>query len=162
MWVTAYCDASFDRRRGGAWAAWLRCDVGRLTQHGRCPVYVKDSVSAELAAIYAAAYLAATTWTVRGILVCSDCRPALELAATVRPGRGASRRLQERLREVLDRKSIALETRWVAGHRPRAAGTSAFLNDWCDREAKRAEGHETQELTLITWRTARGCTPGPS
>lgn len=138
MWVTAYCDASFDRSRGGAWAAWLRCDAGRLVRRGRGPAYVTDSVSAELAAIDAAAYLAVTTWTVRGILVLNDCQAALELAARVRPGRGASGRLQARLREVLGSKGVVLKTRWVPGHRPRSAGTSAFLNDWCDREAKRA------------------------
>jgi len=141
MWVTAYCDASFGRDRAGGWAVWLRSSAGRLTRQGPCPPWVKDSVSAELAAIFAAVHLSVATWSagVQGVLVCSDCQPALELAAVQRiASAGAARRLEERLRSLTDKHGLSLRTRWVKGHRPASAGTAAYLNDWCDRSARAA------------------------
>jgi ribonuclease HI len=141
MWVTAYCDASFarvGRERHGGWAVWLRSSAGRLTRQGVCPPWVRDSVAAELAAIFAAVHLSVVTWRgVAGVLVCSDCQPALDLAAFQRTATaGGSRRLQERLRALTITHEVAIHMRWVKGHRRPSAGTSAFLNDWCDRSAK--------------------------
>jgi len=142
MWVTAYCDASWSRRQRGAWAVWLRSNAGRLARHGACPGYVIDSVSAELAAVFAAIHLSVAAWgdRVKGVLVCSDCQTALELTDVDRPlsRNKAIRRLQQRIRALVKASTLALRRRWVRGHRPSSMGTTAFLNNWCDRAARRA------------------------
>ena len=51
--------------------------------------------------------------------------------------------VQERLRARVEARWLGLRTRWVAGHRPASAGTSAFLNDWCDRSARRSSRHRS-------------------
>ena len=142
MWVTAYCDASWSRRQRGAWAVWLRSNAGRFVRHGLCPAYVTDSTAAELAAVFAAIHMSVSAWgdRVTGVLVCSDCQSALELADVGRPlaRNKALRRLQERIRALVESTSIALRSRWVKGHQPSSAGTAAFLNNWCDRSARQA------------------------
>lgn len=142
VWVTAYVDASFSRAHGGGWAVWLRCALGRLVRRGPCPPYVRDSTAAELAAIFAAVHLAATRWPgrVRGVLVRGDCQGALALAdpqAALTRNAGL-RTLQQKLRATTAQHAITLECRWVRGHQAPSGGTSAFLNDACDRLARRA------------------------
>lgn len=142
MWVTAYCDASWSRRGQGGWAVWVRSGGGRLVRSGACPPYVNDSVSAEMAAVFAALYLAVKTWgpRVKGVLVCSDCQPALIHTAPDYPlaQRRSIRRMQQRIRALILEHGIAVRTRWVQGHRKPTEGTPAYLNHWCDRSARRA------------------------
>lgn len=141
VWVTCYADASLSGR-DAAWAVWLRCDEGRLVRSGPCPRYVRDSNAAELAAIFAGVHLTMARWgeRVRGISVRSDSRVAIELAASGAPpsrDRGC-RRLQTKLRELVEQRGIDLDARWVRGHQPLANGTVAFLNGRCDALAKQA------------------------
>jgi ribonuclease HI len=150
MWVTCYTDASYSPGRGGAWAAWLRSERGRVVRHGRCPAYVKDSNAAELAAIYAGVFLAVRTWgsEVGGVLVCSDSQGALSLASREHPlsRKAANRRLQERLRHLAIERDLALDLRWVRGHQPLRSSTGAYLNGWCDRLARKARVSGTVRL----------------
>src|SRR5688572_30666413 len=105
MWVTCYTDASWAKKSGGGWAVWLRSSEGRVVRQGPCPPYVKDSLEAELSAIYAGVFLAVRTWgsSVAGVLVCSDCQSALELLESGRlpkhkPG---AQRLLQRVRALV-------------------------------------------------------------
>ncbi len=142
MHVTCYTDASFSTRQGGAWAVWVRSDRGRIVRRGRCPAWVRDPNLAELAAIYAGVYLALTRWrgSVRHVLVRSDSQWAVAVAAgeATKPPRKPARRLQRKLRALVEEHGASLECRWVPGHRPRQESTAAYLNDACDRLAKEA------------------------
>lgn len=147
MWVTCYADASYSRVDGGAWAVWMRGGAERLVKSGACPPYVRDSTAAELAALYAGAFLATQRWgpRVRVIAFRSDCSGALELADPQRPlsQNAACRRLQGKLRELVATHGLELHCRWVRGHQPIAQGTAAFLNARCDalaRKSRRAAG----------------------
>jgi ribonuclease HI len=142
VWVTCYTDASFSPRQGGAWAAWLRCERGRVVRSGRCPDYVSEATGAELAAIFAGVHLSLATWGahVRGISVRSDSKAAIQMAS---PNARLARRedylrLQIKLRELIAAHDLELDGRWVRGHQPLEHGTLAYLNDQCDKLAKRA------------------------
>jgi len=142
MWVTCYADASYSKRKGGGWAVWLRSDQGRVVRDGHCPAYVKSSIHAELAAIYAGMFLAVCTWGehVEGITVNSDSSVALDLVdchadLSADP---SARRLQERIRALVEKRSLKIERRWVKAHRDPEVGTAAYLNHQCDRRARKA------------------------
>lgn len=140
MWVTCYADASFVRRGTASWAVWLRSAEGRHVQSGPCPHYVRTSHQAELSALYAGVYLALRLWpSARGVLLCSDCQGALLSARQdSRLSRDpATRRLQEKLRALLERSGVAIELRWVRGHQRANQGTAAWLNRACDRLARK-------------------------
>ncbi|MDQ3035709.1 MAG: hypothetical protein M3Y87_25105 [Myxococcota bacterium] len=119
MWVTCYADASFSSVDGGAWAVWMQCGPERLVRSGVCPPYVHDPVAAELAALYAGAFLATQRWgpSVRVVALRSDCRGALELADHQRrlSKNAACRRLQTKLRELVGAHGLELHCRWVRG-----------------------------------------------
>ena len=119
---------------------WLRACTGRLVRAGACPTYVRTSVEAELAAIHAGVWLAATRFgdEVCGVSVRSDCQGALALAEPDAPlaRRKSTRRLQELIRETVEAHGVELDLRWVRGHQRAAAGTSAWLNNRCDKLAK--------------------------
>lgn len=138
---TCYADASFSKNGGGAWAVWLRSLEGRVVRRGPCPRYVKDSVSAELAALFAGVHLAVSRWgsRVRGVSLRSDCMGALDYADPAAPlaRNKAVRRLQQKLRELTAAHGLEVERRWVKGHQPRDRSTAAYLNGACDRLARK-------------------------
>jgi ribonuclease HI len=142
VWVTLYADASFNRAQGGAWAVWLRSARGRIVRSGKCPPYVRDANSAELAAIYAGVYLACRAWpqVVRGLLVRSDSQTALRLTepSSDLSKNPASRALQRKLRALVGAKKLVVQCRWVQGHQPKKRSTAAYLNGACDARAKGA------------------------
>ena len=141
MRVTCYTDASWSERDGGAWAVWIRSDAGRIVRQGLCPPWVRDSTLAELSAIYAALYLSVRAWggAVREVLVVSDSRDALRFAAEdTPPARGQrARALQRKIRELAEAHGVVLLGRWVKAHQRGTADTAAYLNNECDRLAKR-------------------------
>ncbi len=131
-----------------AWAAWLRCDKGRFVRRGRCPDYVKDSTAAELAAIFAGLHLARRQWgaLVTSVVVRSDCTGALAL---LKPGARRSkrpdvRRLQERIETLARVTGWSLRTRWVKGHQRAKSSTAAYLNNACDRLARKLREQRTR------------------
>ncbi len=137
--MTCYTDASF-RRDKGRWAIWLRSDRGRIVKSGACPDYVKTSGAAELAAIYAAIYVAIRMWgdEVSGVLVRSDCQTAQDwLEGRARARQKDARRLISLTESLLREHGVELRCRWVRGHQPRKRSTEAYLNDACDRLAAR-------------------------
>jgi ribonuclease HI len=142
MWVTCYTDASYSKRKGGGWAVWLRSDLGRVVREGHCPRYVKNSTHAELAAIFAGILLSVRTWgrSVVGITIYSDSEPAIHpILPDAPPARDPSmRRLQEKILDLAREEKIRLETRWVKAHLPASTSTAAYLNNKCDRLARKA------------------------
>lgn len=150
FWVTCYADASFTRR-GAAWAVWLRSEEGRLVRRGPCPAYVKGSIEAELAAVFAGVYLARKTWgaAVRGVYVRTDCQAIVGMlqSPALRPRVARSHpglaRLWEKVRAFAAEHAIELDLRWVRGHQ-KGGSTQAWLNRQCDALAgvsrKEAEG----------------------
>lgn len=141
MNVTCYADASWSKKTGGAWAVWLRSDAGRLVRGGQCPSYVKGSAQAELAAIFAGMFLAVRHWgaEVGSILICSDCVSALDAIDPEAPlsKRKDVRRLQGRVRALVQEHGLRVETRHVRGHQDPDKNTPSFLNTQCDRIANR-------------------------
>ncbi len=157
MWVTCYSDASFHPHTGGAWGVWLRSDRGRIRRQGLCPKYVVNANQAELAAIFAGLHLALTAWEgVRGINVRSDCQGALHwLAAGLPPARAdATRRLQMKIRGLVETHGIELVPRWVRGHQ-RSSSVEAFLNNHCDRAAGTVRRSHGQQLRKAKKRRKR-------
>lgn len=138
-WATCYVDASYSRKTGACWSAWRRSSAGRIIRSGACPSGIRDSVGAELAAIYAGVFLAVARLGARGVLVRSDCRPALGLAApdARRARRREHARLQARLRALVAEHDVDVDLQWTPPHRPRNEGTRAILNAACDRLASR-------------------------
>lgn len=138
MWVTCYTDASFHRSAGGTWAVWVRSDRGRIVRSGDCPTYARDSVVAELSAIYAGIYLILREWgrAVRGIRIRSDCQGALALAAAPSERNVAARRLHQKIHAIAKAHGVELDLAWVKGHQPRKSGVRAWLNAECDRLAR--------------------------
>ena len=130
---------SFHPRQGAGWAVWLRSSEGRVVRSGRCPSYVQSSNAAELSAIYAGVFLAVDAWgdRVGSVLVCADCQGALALAEPSLSPWPAMRRLQEKLRALLEGRGVALSLRWVRGHQAPSRSTQAYLNGRCDALARR-------------------------
>jgi ribonuclease HI len=137
--VTCYTDASFSESRGARWAVWLRSDEGRIVRSGRCPDYVVTSTNAELSAILAGVHLALSRWVAtRVILVRSDCKTALALAdGSGRARDPAAQRLHGKIQGLLARAGVEIRCGWVKAHQPSATSRAAFLNNACDRLARK-------------------------
>ncbi len=140
MWVTCYTDASYSPMSGGAWGVWLRSNLGRLKRHGRCPDYVRNSIQAELAAIFAGVHLSLARWgaAVEGILIRSDSQGALVWLEPDRPPARdkALRKLQSKIHEAAGTHGVTLSGRWVKGHQ-KTGSLEAFLNNQCDKMARK-------------------------
>ncbi|WP_437955073.1 RNase H family protein [Sorangium sp. So ce119] len=141
FWVTCYTDASFGPS-GAGWAVWARCVEGRVVRRGACPGYVKSSLEAELAAIFAGLFVACRTWgaRIRGVVVRTDCQAAIHLLTTdaVRP-RTQNRwpgamRLRAKILALVKERGIGLDLRWVMGHQASNC-VQAYLNRACDKLA---------------------------
>ncbi len=144
MLTTLYCDASFcPHTRVGGWAVWLRSELGRHVESGPTPDYCRFSNHAELAAIYAGIYRAATKWPeTEAVLVRSDCTTALHwMEGRYRPRSDAGRRLVERIQKIQDGHDVRLISRWVKGHRE-GAGVDVWLNRRVDQMAKKVMADE--------------------
>jgi len=141
FWVTCYTDASF-RPKGAGWAVWLRSLAGRVLRRGPCPPYVKNSLDAELSAIFAGVYVAWRTWggAVRGVVIRTDCQSAIDLLSGVTISARFRRRwpgtikLCTKIRAFADEHDIELDLRWVKGHQ-KGNTVQAYLNKECDRLA---------------------------
>ena len=124
---------------------WLRSVKGRVVRQGPCPPYVKRSVEAELAAIFAGLTIARRTWgdAVRGVVIRTDCQEAINLLSTSEMNAKARRRwpgtlvLCTKIRELAAAHGIELELRWVKGHQSTNT-IQAYLNNACDKRAGEA------------------------
>jgi ribonuclease HI len=132
MHVTCFTDASFFHGRGAGWGVSLRPSSGhRIERRGSCPSTVSSSNEAELWAILIGVTLAESAWpTTTHVSVCSDSRSALAACdpSVPLPKSPGMRALAVRMRRVRER--IAIDLRWVKGHRG--------INIRCDALARRA------------------------
>jgi ribonuclease HI len=144
FWITCYADGSF-RPEGAGWAVWLRSVKGRVVRQGPCPPYVKRSLEAELAAIFAGLIIARRTWgdAVRGAIIRTDCLEAINLLSTFEMRDRVRRRwpgtlvLCTKIRELVVAHGVELDLRWVKGHQ-RTNSVQAYLNNACDKRAGEA------------------------
>lgn len=137
MLTTLYCDASFcHQSKVGGWAVWLRSDQGRHVESGPMPDYCTSSNDAELAAIYAGIYRAATMWPqAEVVLVRSDSDTALNwMARRHEASSPGSRRLVAKIRDLEKQHRLRLVPRWVQSHQ-RGNTTDAYLNRRVDQMA---------------------------
>lgn len=152
FWVTCYTDASYSHE-GAGWGVWLRSIPGRVVRRGACPGYVRSANEAEMAAIFAALYLARKTWggAVRGLLVHTDSQAAITflgtepLAARLRRRSPGIERLRGKILAFSAEHGIELDLRWVKGHQ-KTNTTRAFLNAACDRLAGAARKVVTKRV----------------
>jgi ribonuclease HI len=118
---------------------------GRVVRSGACPPYVKSSLEAEVAAIFAGIFLSRRTWgdAVRGVVVRTDCQAAIDhlSAESLRPRLQRRQpglvRLREKIHALIEQHGIELELRWVKGHQVTNTA-QAFLNRACDQLAGKA------------------------
>jgi ribonuclease HI len=141
MLVTCYTDASYNEGRGASWSVWIRSDRGRIIRSGRCPPFVQNSTTAELAAVYAGMILVVRSWPeVSLLLIRSDCQTALDLVVgTVRAKEKSARRIQRKISALLVQRRLEVRCRWVKGHQAPSSSKEAFLNHSCDRLARAAQ-----------------------
>ena len=138
-WVTVHADASYSQQTGqGTWAVWVKTAAGRVVLSGECPDYIKNAHHAELAAIYAGIHLAVANFPhVGGILVRSDCQPALRDVEKIGvPDKNSViTTLREKIAAAAGGRTI--RTKWVKGHN--GGGTrESWVNNACDRMARAA------------------------
>lgn len=74
MWITIYTDAShIPGTQKGAWAFWIKCDLGRITKNGVFKKPVRDSGHAEVCCIVNAVCAATSIWpNIKGIYIVTD------------------------------------------------------------------------------------------
>lgn len=136
MWVTVYTDASYspnDHKAAAAW--WAKCDEGRIKKsiqlHG-----IRSSVEAEIMACFHAAKHALESWGqdyIDGLLFKTDCIPAIQVLRWRAPRHRKYFKQQERFNELLG--PVRRRMQYVPGHQT-SDSQQAWLNNWCDREAK--------------------------
>lgn len=134
MWVTAYTDAGFKKGKG-TWAIWLRSELGRVVECGKCPDFVDTSTSAELWAAWTAVLRARETWSsTRGVLVNSDCLTVVE---ALRPdackeyNRDSFSSVRRLVFEFLELHEMRIRTKHVRGH-GNGKNVRSYLNNQVD------------------------------
>jgi ribonuclease HI len=154
MNVTVNTDASFNAKyKRGTYAFWITCDAGRHRQSDQLRGKVESPQEAEFKAIINA--LDALSRYKFGfmhlIIVNTDCLHVIEyIAKCERKGQTAH------LHELFDlykfyKTMIAklpaskIEFRHVKAH-TNAEDKRSFVNDWCDKAAKRAMGELLKSL----------------
>ena len=145
LFVTCYTDASwYHHDKVGGWAVWIRSERGRIVKHGPCPGYIKNSMQAELAAIYAGIRLTMNYWPDTGrILVRSDCKAALQKLKEAKLGKTPRRDTNKALNPVtrlcwkIEDVDVEVVPKWVRGHATDGS-VQTWLNNHCDAEAKKA------------------------
>lgn len=155
MWVTLYTDASL-KEGVASWAIWARSSEGRLVQSGEYPGYCAKSDHAEAYAILMGIKAILAKWKgVHGIQVNSDSRNALDIVRYMAPTAsdpvmcGIQVSIEAELgRDYnIDSEGVKLRAKWVKGHQW-GGGVRAWLNNACDRIAKKARLGERTNLAL--------------
>lgn len=155
MLVTIFSDASFCKNtQAGGWGGWAKSQRGTMRHSGAIRHQVFDASQAEMCAILNTIHLAVkrgVAITGDTLLIESDSLDALGCFERRCPGkkkipkgkRGArDRARRERRRFLIDAftkmvEGFQLRFKWVKGHQNDNAGPRAFINNQCDRDAKR-------------------------
>lgn len=155
MWVTLYTDASLKDGKA-SWAIWARSSEGRLVHSGEYPGPCAVSDHAEAYAILMGIKAVLVAWEgVIGIQINSDSKNALAavtyMAPTPRDRVLAD--IQEQVETALGRDyarhegGVRIRTKWVKGHQL-GSGVRAWLNNACDRIAKKARQGDLTNVAL--------------
>lgn len=140
MWVTIYTDASwFPEAAEGGWGFWAKSNIGRITNHGKLPGWVKCSNSAEIAAILIGVIEVFEKWPeedIAGILICTDSQVAMHYLRYRPDGvKGLKRKdwlkIRDLLYELLDSQQCKIKIRHVKGHQ-KVRTKQAWLNNKVD------------------------------
>ena len=139
--TTIITDASWcPNTHAGGWAAWVVNSGIRQKMSGELQKYV-SSFDAECAAITNGFFLAHKTGLLvrKGkVIIQSDCTHALEvLIDQGRTSNPAVSKMIAQLSEYHNLYKYEIESRHVKGHQDPSKDARTFVNNWCDREAKR-------------------------
>lgn len=139
MRATVIPDASFcPIKKVGGWAAWASIDGYQRPVKG-FGTFKTDLPTSTYAEVYAAlngVWLAARRGATR-ILVRSDCR-AVEYLINGTISATDLRRVWTKALAAKELQDVVLESRWIKGHGSPQRSSAAYVNDWCDRNAKAA------------------------
>lgn len=139
--TTIITDASWcPKTNAGGWAAWVVNSGTRQKKSGVLRKYV-GSFEAECAAITNGFFVAHKTGLLvrKGkVIIQSDCTQALEvLIDQGRTSNPAVSKMIAQLAEYHHLYKYEIEARHVRGHQNPNKDARTYVNNWCDREAKR-------------------------
>lgn len=146
MNVTINTDASFNHHhKVGGYAFWITSELGRIRQSGTLKE-TSDAQDAELKALANAVYVLLNSefnnGSIEHIYVNSDCKmmfPKISVKSTNVPGKYIAETLNDILRKNMNGCIYGrISFRHVKAHTNNLTKSRSWVNDWCDKEAKKA------------------------
>lgn len=144
MLITINTDASVNpQTKEGSYALWMVSNYGRVTKSGRFKTKVDNSTEAEVMAIVNALHLLKSQnyISVTRVIINTDC---LHFHKYVYGKRERSLKMNKAFSRITQAISSAygiksgwLEVRHVKAHTT-ISNRRTYVNDWCDKEAKKA------------------------
>lgn len=155
--LTINTDASFHpQKKVGGYAFYIVCDLFKIQKGGMFKVDPKNPEEAELMCMAnAIATLLAQKElpTVSLIVINSDCLWSFSKVGLKKPGTGGIvAKLLKKLRARTN-KSETQRTKWEFRHVKAHNGTAdkrSWVNDWCDKEAKKWMRLKAETINLTT------------
>jgi len=143
MWVTCYCDASFNPiTKKASYACWIKTFLGKKEIEGICPDWVTDNNLAELFAIYTGVRYALKVWNTRviGVVVCSDSEEAIRLTWpwTAKHRLENFAKIQTDLDALRTQYGIEIRTKHIKGHQALQGSKQKYVNRLVDKKAGKA------------------------
>lgn len=145
MNVTINTDASFHPiYKVGGYAFWIACDKGRIKQSGTLKEAV-NSTDCELKAIANALYVLEKSQlndgTIRLIIINSDAKTVMSHIKPVKKKTVGSF-IYKTVCRILSQSGLSVsgktfKVRHVKAHTGKLDKPRSWVNDWCDREAKK-------------------------
>lgn len=154
--ITINTDASFNSDyKVGGFAFYIISDVFKIMKGGTFKVQPKNSIEAEIMAIANAVYTLLQAPELREtklIVINSDCLNAFRRITLKNPdlvGRKTAKLIKELRNKTAQRGAILpdFEFRHVKAHNGTPDARS-YVNDWCDRTAKKYMRETVAELKL--------------
>lgn len=159
IFLSGYADASMsgDRTRAG-YGAWVRDSTRRILLSGPLPSWVTDVNQAELAALFAAAYMGLTKLDYQNSNI-FVLKTDSQAAARWLGWDGSSRlprhervlKLVYQIYDLAEKLDIKIVATWVQGHQGTKT-TAGWLNNRVDKMAREARmtGKRFRQYELIT------------
>ena len=151
--ITINTDASFHPQlKVGGYAFWIVCDLFRITKAGKFKSEPKTPLHAEmmcignsLATLIAQKELPRCSW----IVINTDCKQAI--LRIEKPRDEFDRQIKHLLDSLHQKIGAKIEFRHVRAH-TKATDARSFVNDWCDKEAKKYMGKAADEKRKLLLR----------
>jgi len=162
-YVTLYTDASWQTDHG-SWAFWAKSDHGRLTLSGMLPKDITDIFQGEIYAMCQGMHRALKRWpNTKGFYINCDNKDAMRFLEDPymekRPSGKAYHEVALRLKKSFDKmvfenpedeifqvKKIDISFRHVKGHKNPKNSIRYWLNNWCDKEARKVRVEHKNKL----------------